>query len=105
MAEWSFLTKHALVLINISHHPHSTALELATAAGITERATRKIIADLLDSGHIAKRREGRRNHYRIRPDLPLPDATPRWTAVGDLLEVLGWKRRGRRPKSKQAAAD
>ena len=46
MASWSFLTNYALVLTYIGQRPDSTGVEIAGAVGITERATRKIIADL-----------------------------------------------------------
>jgi DNA-binding transcriptional ArsR family regulator len=98
MSQWTFLTNHAMVLSYISRHPRTTALDLAMDIGITERATRKIIADLLAEGYITKRREGRRNRYRINPDLPLRRPAHDETAVGDLLKVLGWKRRSRSVK-------
>jgi len=101
MPEWTFLTNHALVLSHVAHHPRITGLELSNSIGITERATRKIIADLLEAGYIAKKREGRRSRYRINPDLTLRHPSHGETAVGDLLEALGWKRRGRSSKSKQ----
>ena len=93
MPEWTFLTNHALVLSYIARHPRITARDLANAIGITERATRKIIADLLDIGYITKKREGRRNRYRVDPDVTLRHPSHSETAVGDLLEALGWKRR------------
>ena len=96
MTEWTFLTNHGLVLSYIARHPRITARDLANAIGITERTARKIIADLLDTGYIAKRREGRRNRYRINPDLALRHPGHAETAVGDLLEALGWKRRRKR---------
>ena len=99
MPEWTFLTNHALVLSYVARHPRTTARDLANAIGITERATRKIIADLLDTGYIAKKREGRRNRYRINPDVTLRHPSHGETAVGDLLEALGWKRRKKTVKS------
>lgn len=99
MPEWTFLTNHALVLSYIAHYHRITARDLANAIGITERATRKIIADLLKAGYITKKREGRQNRYRVNPDLTLRHPSYRETAVGDLLQALGWKRRGRPPKS------
>lgn len=93
MSEWRFLTNHGLVLSYLARHPRITARDLADAIGITERATRNIIADLLDTGYIDKRREGRRNRYRINPDLALRHPGHAETAVGDLLQALGWKRR------------
>jgi len=99
MSKWTFLTNHALVLSYISLHPRITARELAGAIGITERATRKIIADLEQAGYITKEREGRRNRYHIEPDLPMRHPSIEDTAVGYLLQVLGWKKRGR-PRKK-----
>jgi len=98
--KWAFLTNHALVLIYIAHHPRVTARDLSNAIGITERTTRKIIADLLEAGYITKKREGRRNRYRINPDLSLRHPGYQATAVGDLLQALGWKRR-RHPRKIQ----
>jgi len=92
MSDWTFLSNHALVLSYIAHHPRVTARELANAVGITERATRKIIADLLETGYIAKKKEGRRNRYRVDPELALRHPGHGETAVGDLLTALGWKR-------------
>ena len=92
MSEWTFLTNHALVLSYLARHPRITARDVANAIGITERTTRKIITDLLDAGYITKKREGRRNRYRIKPDLYLRDPSHEATLIGDLLETLGWKR-------------
>ncbi|MBE0430707.1 MAG: helix-turn-helix transcriptional regulator [Dehalococcoidia bacterium] len=99
MPEWRLLTNHGLVLSYIARNPRTTARDLADAIGITERAARKIIADLLETGYISKKREGRRNRYRINPDLALRHPSHGETAVGDLLEVLGWKRRRKAVKS------
>jgi len=97
MADWALLTNHGLVLSHIAKHPRVTALEISSAIGITERTTRKIIAELLEEGYISIKKEGRRNRYRIDPDLPLRHPTHGETVVGDLLKALGWKRRGRPP--------
>lgn len=93
MTEWTFITNHGLVLSYIASHPRTTARDLANAIGITERATRKIIADMLETGYISKKREGRRNRYRVNPDVVLRHSSHSETAVGDLLQVLGWKRK------------
>ena len=93
MAEWRFLTNHALVLSFIAKQPHITARELSSTIGITERAVRKIIADLDESGYIDKKKEGRRIRYRIHPELLLRHETQWDIAVGDFLETLGWEKR------------
>lgn len=96
MPGWAFLTNHAMVLSFLARHPRITAREVSLAIGITERATRKIIADLDATGYITKKREGRRIRYRINPDLSLRHEVHQNTAVGDFLRVLGWKSRRRR---------
>ena len=92
MPEWTFITKHAVVLSLISKHPRITALGLGKEMGITERAVRKIIADLSTAGYIDKEREGRGVKYDVNHKLTLRQKTHRDIAVGDLLESLGWKK-------------
>ena len=92
MPEWKFLTNYALALSFIATHPRITARDLSAAIGITERAVRKIIADLNAEGYIIKRREGRRVKYRVNPDLPLRHEAHRDKDVGELLRVMGWKK-------------
>ncbi len=95
MSEWSFLTSHALVLGILARYPRITAGELALNVGITERAARKVIADLDAAGYITKKREGRRIRYRVNPDLSIRHDAYQDITVGELLEVLGWVRRRR----------
>jgi predicted ArsR family transcriptional regulator len=92
MPEWTFITKHAVALSLIAKHPRITARELGIEMGITERAIRKLIADLYAAGYIGKKREGRGVKYRINPDLSLRQESHREVAIGDMLESLGWKR-------------
>ena len=85
---WSFLTNHARVLICIAGDPGVRLRELGAATGITERAAHRIVGDRVDAGYVTRRRVGRRNHYTVRTDLPVPDAFTRKLRVGDLLAVL-----------------
>ena len=98
MPGWKFLTNHALVLCLIAQQPRITAREISSTIGITEKATRNIINDLEADDYVTKKREGRRIRYRIDPDMPLRSKTQQDGAIGDLLEVLGWKRRRRQTK-------
>ena len=100
MPGWKFITNHALVLCQIAQQPRITAREISTTVGITEKATRRIITDLEVDGYVTKKREGRRLRYRVNPDLPLRAETQQHKAIGDLLEVLGWKRRRKPTRSK-----
>ena len=98
MAGWKFLTNHALVLCLIAQKPRITAREIAATIGITEKATRNIINDLEADEYISKKREGRRLRYRVDVDMPLRHEIQQDKAIGDLLAVLGWKRRRKKIK-------
>ena len=85
---WSFLTNHAQVLLCISHDPGIRLREIGEAVGITERAAHRIVTELAAAGYISRRRNGRRTHYTIQSDLPLPDPLAREQKIGDLLAIL-----------------
>lgn len=104
MPKWTFVTKHAMALSLITKHPKITALELGAAMGLTERAVRKIIADLYAGGYIEKKRVGRGIRYRVNHELPLRYAVLREVSVGDFLEALGWKRPRRQDGKKSFLA-
>src|SRR3990170_4489517 len=95
MRGWTLITNHGMVLSYLARHSRSTAREVAQAVGITERTTHRIIADLVAEGYISRRREGRRNIYRVNPRLPLRP-THGEVVVGDLLIALGWRPRARK---------
>jgi predicted transcriptional regulator len=98
MTGWKFLTNHALVLCRIAQQPRITAREIAANIGITEKTTRNIINDLEDNEYITKKREGRRLRYWVDAEMPLRHDLQQNKAIGDLLEVLGWKGRKKRTK-------
>jgi DNA-binding MarR family transcriptional regulator len=85
---WTFITNHGLVLSYISHNSRSTAREISNHIGVTERTTHKIISDLEAAGYIERRKSGRRNVYRVDPQLPLRHHTKQDIVVEDLLEAL-----------------
>ena len=87
-ATWSFLTNHARVLICIARDPGIRLREIGDAVGITERAAHRIVTELAAAGYVSRRRVGRRNHYTIRTDLPVPDLLARDRRVGELLGIL-----------------
>lgn len=88
MASWSFLTNHGLVLTYLGRYPDSTGLSIAQAVGITERAARKIVADLLAEAYIEREKVGRRNRYRLNIAQPLPYPGERTVTAGELLGLL-----------------
>ncbi len=88
VAEWSFLTNHARVLLCIAHDPGARLRDIAASLGITERSAHGIITDLAKAGYVVKQRDGRRNRYRIEANLPLREPASREPAIGEVLAVL-----------------
>jgi DNA-binding IclR family transcriptional regulator len=92
---WTFLTRHAQVLLCIADDPGIRLRDIGDRVGVTERAAHRIGGELVDAGYITRERRGRRNHYTIRPQLPLPDRVAREQNVGNLLGVLTNRRTSR----------
>ena len=88
MAEWTFFTNHAHVLFCIARDPEIRVRDLAVLVGITERAAQRIVADLVAAGYLERSRDGRRNRYQVRADLPLRHPVEQPHRVGEVLAVL-----------------
>lgn len=88
MTDWSFLTNHARALLFLANSPDSRLRDVAVALDVTERTAFSIVADLTESGYVAKEKQGRRNLYHVRTDLPVPDAVGQQRAIGDLLDLF-----------------
>lgn len=82
---WTYLTHHTHVLMLLSEDPDMRLRDCATRIGITERAVQNIVSDLEKAGAISRVREGRRNHYEIHRNQPLPNPVESKCVVGDLL--------------------
>ena len=50
MANWSFLTPHARVLLCVAQDPGVRLRDIAASLGITERSAFGIISDLVEAG-------------------------------------------------------
>lgn len=85
---WDFLTNHAHVLICIAHDPGIRLRDIAAAVGITERATHRILSELVEEGYVLRMRHGRRNRYEVVGEVPLRHPLVQEREVGELLEVL-----------------
>jgi len=86
--QWTFLNNHAHVLICLARYPDEVLREVAHRVGVTERATQKIIKDLVDCQVLERYREGRCNRYRILFDQPLRHPLENRHTVGDLLAMF-----------------
>lgn len=87
--QWTFLTNHAHVLVLLDRDPDLRIRELATQVGITERATQRIIGELVDSEYLTRHRQGRRNSYSLNRDRPLRHPLESHHTVGELLDAVG----------------
>lgn len=86
---WMFLSNHAHVLVCVARDPGVRLRDVAERVGITERATQGIVTDLVADGYIVRTRVGRRNHYSVRPDLPMRHPLEGDHMIGELLDLLG----------------
>jgi DNA-binding MarR family transcriptional regulator len=104
MKDWCFITNHGLILLHLSQHPRCTTHELASAINATERTVHRVLIDLEGEGYIARHRAGRCNMYQINSRRHLKHELTRDSAVGDLLNLLGHKRRQKQQKGNELAA-
>jgi DNA-binding IscR family transcriptional regulator len=103
--DWTFLSNHGRVLLCIARDPTIRLREIGERVGVTERAAHRIVSELSDAGYITRERRGRRNHYAIRHDLPLPDEIVRSQRVGDLLRALSEDDAEAEPETDDAVDD
>jgi predicted DNA-binding transcriptional regulator len=103
MPQYQFLTNHAHVLLCVAHDPGIRLRDIAQTVGVTERSAHRIISELVEDGYVVRERIGRRNVYRVKPELPLRHPLTQETEqrrIGDLLEVL-LEGDGRAPAGRQ----
>jgi DNA-binding Lrp family transcriptional regulator len=88
MSEWTFLTNHAHVLLCITEDNNARLRDLAERVEISERAVKRIVADLEHTGYISRKRFGRRNRYEVYLSQPMRGPVPRSLEIGALLAVM-----------------
>lgn len=88
MGEWTFLTNHAQVLVCIARDPDTRLRHIAERVGLTERATHRIVCDLIDGGYLTRHRLGRRSFYEVHADAPLRDPMAGDSDFADLFRAL-----------------
>src|SRR4030042_4776371 len=87
--EFSFLTNHAFVLIQIARNPCATLREIARETKLTERTVYKIVRDLESADYIVKHRDGRRNSYSVNENVILDHRVFGELTVAQLADRLG----------------
>jgi CTP-dependent riboflavin kinase len=98
MKDWNFITNHGLVLLYVSQHPQCTTRELASTINATERTVHRVLIDLEKEGYINRQRTGKGNIYQINRAHGLKHELTRDSVVGDLIKLLGQKRKRKHQK-------
>ena len=85
---WRFLSNHTQVLLCLHRDPNARFRDIAERVGITERAAQRIVADLVESGYVESERVGRRNRYRVNPNVAMRHPAQDGHEIGELLKLL-----------------
>ena len=85
---WTFLTNHAQVLLCLAESPDIRLRDVAERVGITERATQRIVAELVEAGYVKTERVGRRNRYSVDRHHAMRHSAQLGHDIGTLLEAL-----------------
>ncbi|MFE6869175.1 helix-turn-helix transcriptional regulator [Kitasatospora sp. NPDC057692] len=86
--QWTFLTNHARVLVQIARDPGIRVRDIAARCLLTERAVQRIIADLEEAGYLSHERQGRTNHYSVIDSKQLRHPADAGPTLAELLSVL-----------------
>jgi DNA-binding MarR family transcriptional regulator len=85
---WTLLTGHGHVLVEIARNPEARIRDISAAAGLTERAVQAIVADLEAAGYLTRTRTGRRTVYTVNPDSLFRHSAQEGLRVGPFLDLL-----------------
>lgn len=72
----------------IAREPTVRLRDIAATLDITERAAQRIVTELVEAGYLTRKREGRRNTYKVHAKRPMRAPQARETEVGEILDVL-----------------
>jgi DNA-binding IclR family transcriptional regulator len=72
----------------MARDPDVRVRDIAPMVGITERATQRIVADLIAAGYVEREKVGRRNRYRLNLDATMRHEAQNGQEIGDLLKLL-----------------
>ena len=89
MARWTFFTNHLHVLSTLAAQPDLRLREVASKVGISERATHRIVCELVDEGYLTRTRVGSRNHYEVHLGAALRRPEHTGESVGRVIGMLG----------------
>jgi MarR family len=99
---WTLLTGHGHVLVEIARNSEARIRDIAAAAGITERTAQAIVTDLETAGYITRTRIGRRTRYTVNPDSLFRHSAQEGHRVGPFLDLLAKEGHGTTPRPNAA---
>jgi len=85
---WTFLTNHGHVLVCLAQNPDVRLAEIAAIVGIGERATHRIVSELVRDGYVLRTKQGRRNSYAVDFTRPLRHPLESEHTVGEVFRAL-----------------
>ncbi|HEX4672964.1 MAG TPA: PAS domain S-box protein [Solirubrobacteraceae bacterium] len=103
MARWTFFTNHLHVLTTLATQPDLRLREVASKVGISERATHRIVCELVDEGYLTRTRVGSRNRYEVHLDTALSHPEP-GESVSRVVGMLASNGGGRQERDIPPAA-
>jgi hypothetical protein len=85
---WTLLTGHGHVLVEIARDSGARIRDIAAAVGLTERTVQAIVADLDAAGYLIRTRAGRRTRYAVNQDSLFRHPAQDGHRVGPFLALL-----------------
>ena len=76
------------MLLLLAKEPEVRLRDVAERVGITERAVQRIVADLEQSRYIERVRTGRRNRYKVHPEMPLRHPIEAHRRIASLIHLV-----------------
>jgi hypothetical protein len=86
---WTLLTGHGHVLVEIARNPEARIRDVSGVVGLTDRTVQAIVADLEAAGYLTRTRIGRRTRYTVNHDSLFRHSAQEGLRIGPLLDLLG----------------
>jgi predicted transcriptional regulator of viral defense system len=84
----TLLSEHAQVLLYISNHPEATVCEIAKVLRTSERQLYRLLSELQRAGYLTRVKDGRRNRYLLKTDVPLQEGSAGQVTLSEFLAFL-----------------
>ncbi len=85
---WTLLTGHGHVLVEIARDPGARIRDISAVVGLTERTVQAIVADLEAAGYLTRTRTGRRVRYTVNRNSLFRHPAQEGQRVGPFLSLL-----------------